>query len=248
MKLKEPKSIPFDVFTDADLEEISHVRGKKTLRIRGKKVRDFSPLLSMKDLRKLEVFNFAHGDMGLLGRLHWLKSLLLDHVPQVHELNELSKLVQLQDLSLCSLASWDASGKTFRFKTLRPLQKCTQLRKLAFMKVTVEEDGLKPLHGLHNLRVFQTDNTFSLEDFALMAGALPKCKGDYLVPFHQPYYSPSCTRCGRSKIQLSGVRRGGSVCANCNAARVKAHIAEFEQIAGRIIPHAFRLTRRRPLV
>lgn len=217
--------------------------GTTSLKIRGTKINDFSPLLGLPKLHSLEIFDFARGDLSLIGRLRSINRLVLYHIPQVYRLDPLSSLSDLAVLNLRSLPSWDASGKTLRFKTLKPLRACKGLRRLVLMKARVDEDGLMPLHKLTGLREFVTDNTFTLEDFARLAGALPDCQGDYLVPFHQAHYNPSCKKCGADKIRLSGVRRGGLVCLTCNAERVKAHIAEFERVAGRRIPHDFKFTR-----
>ncbi len=202
------------------------------LKVWGSRVRDFTPLERMAQLIHLEILDFEHGSLRTIGRLKNLRFLRIIHIPKEHDLTPLAALENLEELLLESLPSWDASGKTLVFESLRPLAGLKQLKRLVLMKVRVEEHGLQPLWGLTKLERFETENLFTLEEFAQLAGKLPNAQGAFLLPHHEVNYAV-CSICQGKKVRLSGVRRGGLLCPRCNGKRVAEHARKFEGLKGR---------------
>ncbi len=215
--------------TQLEFDEAIKDKDIEVLKIWNCKIKDYSKLNSLTRLEELEIFSFE-GTLSDICNLMNLSKLRLIHMPKVNKLDELALLTNLVELSLESLPSWDSSGKTLVFDNFIPIGQLSNLKKLVIMKGIVKEHGLKPLGQLKKLQKFETDNTFSMYDFAWLSSQLGDVDCKYFKSYHEVSYS-QCKKCGSNKVRLAGVTRNGLLCPNCN----KNKILEHEQIFNDIV-------------
>jgi hypothetical protein len=156
-----------------------------------------------------------------------LRSLWLWDVPRVTVLDDLAGLDELRELRIETAPGRDAHGPQ-RFPSLTPLAQLDKLELLHLTGIAARDGSLKPVHGLKHLRHIHLTNAFALTEFAALAGALPEARGNFAEPVWTVGLVP-CRKCGAGKVMLlgSGLRLR---CPACEAARIAAHVAEFERI------------------
>lgn len=215
--------------TQSEFDEMLLDKSIETLKIWNCKIKDYSKLNTLTNLRELEIFSFETGTLNNLKELKNLEKLRIIHLPQIHSLEELTNLENLTELSLESLPNWDSSGKTLIFDNLNSLSSLTNLKKLVLMKARVLNHGLSPLEKLNNLEVFETDNTFSVRDFAKLSLKLPKVKCAYFKAYRSVNYS-KCKKCDSYKVKLTGIENNKMLCPICNIDKLKKYEIEFENL------------------
>lgn len=188
----------------------------------------------LKSLKALHLFAFGGTSLDGLEGLKSLRHLVIEHAPKLASLEALGALASLKSLSISTPPSWDASRRTIKVTTLAPLARLSKLESLALRGVEPQRDGLKPLARLVSLKELDFSHVFSLTmaDYAGLAGALPKARGDCLSPTYKLVIGPCCKKCRTQNVWLTGSAPGTkrSLCPKCDEAKLKAHVAEFEKI------------------
>jgi hypothetical protein len=124
----------------------------RSLKIWGCSYRSLENLSRFGTLEILIILGYPDTSLAAVGSLRNLRYLALTHLPQVQTLAPLSDCMQLETLSLATLPSWDASGRTLEVETLLPLQSLRSLRHLELLGVVTAEASLRPLEALSGLR------------------------------------------------------------------------------------------------
>lgn len=193
------------------------------------RVERLDALAGLRNLRDLAI-NWAPklstlaGIAGLTG----LRSLWLWDVPRVTVLDDLAGLAELRELRIETAPSRDAHGPQ-RFPSLAPLSQLARLEMLHLTGIASQDGSLTPVGGLRHLRHIHLPNTFALAEFATLAGALPNARGNFSEPVWKAVGLVPCRTCGDRKVVLLG--SGSRLrCPVCEAARIAAHVSEFERI------------------
>jgi hypothetical protein len=165
-------------------------------------------------LRRLKVLRLGHivgDDLGFLGDLAELRILELSSVV-TRSLRGLEKLRKLE----CLVAG------------------LLRLERITLRGVRPASGGLRPLDGLKALAEVEISHvpSFTLEDFARLAGALPNASGDCVRPHFRMGFPWPCKRCQTTQEWLTGVvgRQKRFLCPVCEKDKLAAHVAEFERI------------------
>jgi hypothetical protein len=213
---------------------IAALRQLRVLRLNGATGEDLGFLGGLADLRILELASAMTASLRGLERLHRLECLVIDHAPKITSLEPIRTLSELRQLSISTPASWDASKKCIDVESLQPLATLTNLQRLTLRGVRPAAGGLRPLEGLKALVEVEISHvpTFSLEDFARLAGALPQASGSCLQPHFRMNFPWSCKRCRTTQEWLTGAvgRQKRYLCPVCDKEKLAAHVAEFERI------------------
>lgn len=213
-------------------------KSTKSMRIHMCKIKDWTPLSRLSQLERLAIVDFSHGRLETLASLARLKQLKLMHFPKVHDLTPLQSLARLEELAIESLPSWFFNGKFMQWESVEPLSKLKRLRRLQLGKTRIEHGGLYPIAKLQRLEELFCCNDFSIEEFAYLSAKLPRAVGPGLKPFH-PTMGRKCKKCGDVMVSLAGVHsRGRIACPRCDADRLAAHTAKFNQLKERMMARA----------
>jgi hypothetical protein len=114
--------------------------------------RSLAALATFTNLETLVVATYPDDSFAPLGALEHLQYLRVLHFPRATDLSPVRKLQDLTSLSLASLPSWDASGKTLKVSSLAPIAQIHNLQHLELFGVCPSDRALTPLFKLAKLR------------------------------------------------------------------------------------------------
>lgn len=212
---------------------IAELRGLRVLRLNHAAGESLDFLGGLVDLRILELSSLKTKSLYGVERLQRLECLVIDHAPNLHSLAPVALLQQLRHLSMSTPASWDSSGRCIEVDTLKPLTELSKLEHLTLRGVRPSADALRPLEVLKTLKQVDISHVpdFELEDFARLAGALPKASGHCLQPHFRMNFPWLCQRCRTTQEWLTGVSgKKRYLCPSCDKDKLAAHVAAFERI------------------
>ncbi|MFN6077317.1 MAG: hypothetical protein ACK46Y_17315 [Fluviicola sp.] len=216
--------------TQFDLDNIN--KDTSDLYIKGSEIRDFSILINLKKLTKLELLSTKYFDFSLIENMKNLTSLRLNGITTITNLDFLKSLTNLTELILETPASWDGSGKTVVYNSLSSLSKCEKLKSIKMFDIQFLEDGLKPLYGIKSLKEIVTRNTFLTYEFAKLELNRPDIVCKYAKPYfqhHLEFYK--CKKCNEFKIEFSGVDLKRRVfCKKCNLKKIEELTKRYYEI------------------
>lgn len=219
----------------AEVELVARLPWLHALWLGEVRAESLAALAALRDLRVLAL-HWAPKPASLAGvsELTGLRSLTLWDVPRLAALDELAALTELRELAIETAPGRDAHGPQ-RFPTLAPLAALKRLERLTLTGIAARDDSLAPLHGLKSLRELRFANAFPLAEFARLAGALPQARGNFAEPVWDLHCGLRCRKCGAEKIMLLGVGTR-LTCRTCDAAKIAAHVAEFERLRSGACP------------
>ena len=111
--------------------------------------RAFPPVADPEAVRRATVWHFRY---TILAPLAELRHLRIVHMPKVDDIGPLARLTQLTSLSLSTLPSWDASGKTTTIRSLEPLAALPALAHLELFGICPPDKSLAPIEKCKHLR------------------------------------------------------------------------------------------------
>jgi hypothetical protein len=200
---------------------------------------DLSFLRANQSLRVLYLGN-ANSLRGI-GTLSQVRELRLLHIPKVHSLKPLAALQDLQVLVIATPPSWDASRRCIEVESLAPLGRLTNLVRLDLCGVLPLDRTLAPIQELVGLRYLLISHVFAfrIEDYAGLARHLTGTVGACLRPCYSMGFETPCRRCGKQTVFLTGPRprTRRQLCLDCDRVRLKRHIDQWNELAGRVFPY-----------
>lgn len=211
-------------------EELRQIKELK-LRISKSGLERFEDLANFPNLIELGIFDYRSTSFAPLNPLRALRRLSIVHFPRVTDLEPLARLSGLEELTLETLPSGDASGKHQVVASFRPLAPLKKLRVLRLAGVRAEDNDLSPLDGLKALQELALGNLFPQQQFARLARELPHVRCVFLAPFLR-LEGHICRKCGDEKVMLTGsdVPNPKVVCPVCHRKKFEANVAHFEQL------------------
>jgi hypothetical protein len=189
----------------------------------------FDQLAGFPNLAELSILDWTAPTFEPLAGLRALRVLTIIHFPKVGSLAPLAGLVDLEELALETLPSWDGS-KHQQVDSLAPLAGLRKLRVLKLAGVFARDADLSPLGQLSELRQLAIANLYPQAQFARLTAKLPRAEAAMLAPFAR-LRGYGCKKCGGEKVLLSGadVPNPKVVCPVCQKKKFSETVARFEQ-------------------
>lgn len=212
---------------------IAALRGLRVLRLNHAAGDDLGFLGDLAELRVLELSSLKTKSLAGIERLERLECLVIDHAPHLKSLAPIAQLRALRELDISTPASWDSSRRCIEIDSFKPLSGLARLDSLTLRGVRPAEHALRPLEAITSLRSVAVSHVpdFNIEDFARLAGALPKASGHCLNPHFRMNFPWPCKRCKTTQEWLTGVSGKKSyLCPLCDKEKLAAHVAAFERI------------------
>lgn len=212
---------------------IAALRGLRVLRLNHASGEDLGFLRGLAGLRILELSSLKTKSLGGIEELRRLECLVIDHAPHIRSLAPIAGLRELRHLTISTPASWDVSRRCIEIDTFKPLAELARLDALTLRGVRPADDALRPLERIKTLTSVDISHVpeFGIEDFARLAGALPKASGHCLTPHFRMNFPWPCKRCKTTQEWLSGVSgKRRYLCPVCDKDKLAAHVAAFERI------------------
>ncbi|HNC31975.1 MAG TPA: hypothetical protein PLH49_13365 [Chitinophagaceae bacterium] len=103
------------------------------------------------NLEELVIATFPDKTFDVLSGLKNLRYLSILHMPKISDLSPISKLHNLESLSLSTSASWDASRKITKVTSIEPIADLPLLKHLELFGVCPADKSLKPLEKIKTL-------------------------------------------------------------------------------------------------
>lgn len=153
-----------------------------------------------------------------------LEGLAIINFKNVHEIDPLSKLINLQQLAVAG-SIWTR----MKIKSLKPLSSLTNLKYLHLTSLKAEDESIKPLVALNQLEKLEIANFYPMEEVAWLSGKLKNTKCSWFRPYIElPFDCPKCEK--DTMLMLTGKGKP-NLCKECDAKRLAKHVAEFEEVA-----------------
>jgi hypothetical protein len=179
---------------------------------------DFLKVLSIDSCSKVD-------SLGEFGTLHGLQGLAIINFRNVHEIDPLSQLVDLQQLAVAG-SMWTR----MKIESLKPLAALRNLKYLHLTNVKAADESLRPLAELHRLEVLEIANFYPMEEVAWLSGRLRNTECSWFRPFVELPFD--CPKCKKNKMLMLTGKGKPSLCKECDRERLAKHIAKFEEVAG----------------
>ena len=203
------------------------MRNLEALWIKWSSIKSLEHLSSSGALRHLHLGSSAQiRSIVPLGRMPRLKSLSLQNIKRITDLGPLKSLTRLEELAI----SGDMWGHQ-KVKSLAPLGELQSLKWLHLGGVRSLDESLRPLDNLRRLRVVVVNlGEYPLEELAWLSVRFSKI--DHGVrsysDFDGKYSVAPCKQCRRRSMVLTfGKGRSRNLCQVCDADKLAAHIACF---------------------
>lgn len=111
-----------------------------------------NPVSTFRNLRTLVIATFPDTTLAALSSLGQRRYLSIVHMPRITDLSPLMALSSLESLSLATLPSWDASGKTTEVDSLDPIGHLHELCHLALFGVRPKNQSLAAIERCGHLQ------------------------------------------------------------------------------------------------
>lgn len=215
------------------IEELNALHEQtEILYVSGRSIKSLTFVNRFKHLKELYLHSFKAGDLANLKASTNLKILVLENVDNGADLDPISNLQNLEEFVLQTPTGRDGSGKRIRYKSVKPLEKLKNLKKLTTLDVIFDEDGLSPLYNIGSLSEFNTTNTFTTEAFAKLNLHRPDINCAYANPYRkwEGFEFYKCKKCNAFKVEFSDSDlKARTFCLNCNRKKSEELIGRFEK-------------------
>jgi len=182
----------------------------------------------IRGLRSLKVLSIDSCSMidslSEMSDLRGLEGLAIINFRNVHEVNPLSRLINLQQLAV--------AGSMWTRMKIESLQPLSSLRNLIYLHLTnlkAEDESLRPLAELSQLEKLEIANFYPMEEFAWLSGRLKNTKCTWFRPYVELPFD--CSKCGKDTIVMLTGKGKRNLCKECDANRLQNHVAEFQDVA-----------------
>jgi len=154
-----------------------------------------------------------------LVQLNWLE---LDNLKTISDLTPLQVLSNLDGLGFTG-----AEGRHHTVTSFAPLAKLSRLRWLHLGSIHTQDNSLRALGTLKNLRWLGVGNFFPWQEFAWLSAQLPNTACLWFTPSDDlGRIGVRCKQCGNGIMLLSG-KGSGKLCPVCNAEKFSTFSANF---------------------
>jgi len=212
--------------TQALFEAACQMPHLESLYIKWGALRSLEPLLQLKQLRHLHLGSAPSAEpIAVLSQLTTLVDLEIENNPGVSDLRFLEPLTALESLSISGQRN---SLKKVKIKSLAPLARLKQLKRLMLTTLILEEPSLDALTDLPKLKYLLLSNQFEMAEIARLAALLPEVDCDLFAPVSEVYQGILCKTCKQSTTMVMLTGKGKPWrCLNCQPAQIEAHRSQF---------------------
>lgn len=193
----------------------------------------WSSINSLTSLRAARALKYVHigsspaiTDLTPISKLVQLNWLELDNLKTISDLTPLQVLSNLDGLGFTG-----AEGRHHTVTSFAPLAKLSRLRWLHLGSIHTQDNSLRALGTLKNLRWLGVGNFFPWQEFAWLSAQLPNTACLWFTPSDDlGRIGVRCKQCGNGIMLLSG-KGSGKLCPVCNAEKFSTFSANFLTLA-----------------
>ena len=164
----------------------------------GANEKELKKILAHVDLKYLNLYQVLAKDLSILEMLNSVETIILEwntKSDRLWDLNKNSKLRTLEITDFSKINSIDqlsqakqirhlklsgGHGKAILLKSIEPLKHLSNLETLSLYNLKIEDDTLKPIGELVNLKKLNLSNQFDTKEYAWLSVKLPKTEGKML--------------------------------------------------------------------
>lgn len=227
-------------------EKLSHLPGLKDLWCFDINAKRLEILRRCKTLERLYIDGLRTADLFVLRDLSQLEVLSLERCSQISKLDALQSNLNLKGLGIINFKNVDsisvvgkltniralaiAGGMWARMKirTLGPISELEYLTDLDLSNLKVEDESLRPLGGLENLRYLNIANFYPMEEFAWLSGKLKNAKCTWFAPYID-FKHGMCKKCGSATMVMLTGKGKPQLCKHCDDGRLAKHVHAFHK-------------------
>lgn len=208
---------------ETSINAICHCKSLVSLFLENIKTDDLSCIRNLANLKVLSMDTCSKISSlnGLMKLQMNLSGLALTNFKNVHSLEPLHTMTSLKALVV------DGSMWTrMKIKTLEPVGRLTNLELLQLHNCKVEDQSLRPLAALKNLKQLNIANFYPMEEFARLSQQLKTTKCIWFEPYVE-MPGIECKKCKRANMLMLTGKGKRMVCSKCDEKRLGRHLREW---------------------
>jgi hypothetical protein len=124
----------------------------RSLRVWHCKYKSLHELARFENLEEIVIASFPDKNLNVLTTLSKLRYLSILHMPKISTLDALSRLGNIESLSLSTSPAWDAAGKCTVVNSLEPVTTMSSLKHLELLGVRSADKSLAVLEQCRSLQ------------------------------------------------------------------------------------------------
>lgn len=219
----------FDI-NENKLNAICSCPSLEALYIENVKTGNLSCLKKLTHLRILGLESCSTAtSLEAFNELQSLSGLAIIHFKNVHDLRSLVKLKSLRALAVAG-SMWTRM-RVDSFKTLEELQ---NLEFLHLTNIQAEDESLRPLGRLKNLKQLDIANFYPMSEFAWLSQKLGTTECTWFQPYIEMKHM-ECKKCKRATMVLLTGKRKPTLCAECDKNTLDKHVRDWNELTDKAV-------------
>ncbi len=136
-------------------------------------INDWEILSKFQNLVSLEIAGYDSDSLEPISKLIGLKTLRLLHFPKLQDISKITCNINIENLSLESLPSYDASNKYLEIDSLKPVSSLSKMMKFKMYGVKTKDSSLEFLVKCTKLIDIEIGKGFNLSEYNKIRSAFP---------------------------------------------------------------------------
>jgi hypothetical protein len=159
--------------------------------------------------------------------LQSLSGLAITHFKNVHDLGPLAELGSLRALAVAG-SMWTR----MQVDSFKPLEGLSNLELLHLTNIKAEDESLRPLGALQNLKHLDIANFYPMAEFAWLSQKLATTACTWFQPYVEMKHM-ACKQCSRATMLLLTGKRKPALCSQCDKTALEKHVHDWNAIAAK---------------
>lgn len=156
--------------------------------------------------------------------LQSLSGLAITHFKNVHDLGPLASL-----RSLRALATAGSMWTRMMVDTFKPLEELKTLELLHLTNIKAQDESLRPLAALQNLKQLDIANFYPMAEFAWLSQRLTTTECTWFQPYVD-MKNMECKKCNKATMVMLTGKRKPTVCSHCDIKVLEKQVRDWIEI------------------
>jgi len=162
--------------------------------------------------------------LAAFSALQSLSGLAITHFKNVHSLGSLANLRELRALAVAG-SIWTR----MRVDTFKSLEELRNLELLHLTNIKAEDESLRPLATLQNLKQLDIANFYPMSEFAWLSQRLRTTKCTWFQPYIEMKHM-ECKKCKKATMVMLTGKHKPTVCIQCDEKALRKHVREWDEV------------------
>jgi hypothetical protein len=212
--------------TPALFEALCTLRGLTHLQIKWSNLEKLDAIAGLRKLTHLHIGSSTRVEsIEPLCEVGSLQYLAIENFKRITDFSPLARLTGLRELRIVG-SMWTRQA----VESVEPLATMTWLEEL--WVDTSNTKSIRPLERLQNLRFLAISGRRTVEEYAWLAGRLPRTRCQWFEPFLDLSAKGfgACRKCKQQTMVMVTGKGKPTLCRSCDEAKLARHVQQFEDL------------------